>query len=54
MKPDVATVVFSVTRPPSDELHQQVAGVADRRRTTPVAPEGMTWAPMPIKASVIR
>ena len=53
VKPEVATVVFSVTRPPSTNSMHQVARVADRRPHDPVAPDGITWAPTPIEASVI-
>src|SRR5215207_4522183 len=53
VKPDVATVVFSVTRPPSTNSMRRSRGFPTAGRTTPVAPDGITCAPTPIEASVI-
>src|SRR5215210_3616890 len=53
VKPEVATVVWSVTRPPSTNSIRRSRGLPTAGRTTPVAPEGITCAPTPIEASVI-
>ena len=44
LKPEVATV-FSVTRPPSTNSMSRSRGLPTFGRTTPVAPEGITWPP---------
>src|SRR5215204_2802704 len=54
VNPEVATVVFSVTRPPSTNSISRSRGLPTAGRTTPVAPDGITWAATPIEASVIR
>ena len=53
LKPDVTTIVPSVTRrPPSTKSRSRSRGFPTSGFTTPAAPAGMIWAATPLDASV--